>query len=200
MHIYVWVCTHIWRCLWRPESGVIYFRNCYYMQLEPTSVGVETKPMSSATIAITFNYYYPIFVTYKYCWDTLECPQYYSRHLKHQCLWNIPVLYTFIPELILKYEHIQYISFEASCIDAWLYKKGNTRERLTAETINLEEERRKLKSKQRSNPQAATHYNYLCREVKWRAKKDRELYIQRSEKGHTPFMETDNLSMKLSVW
>lgn len=116
--------------------------------------GLGTKPMSS-TIAITFKYYYPIFLTYKYCQDTLECPQYDSWYSKHQCLRNIPVLYIFITELVLKYEHIQYISFEVSCIDVWLCKK-DTRELLTEETINLEEKRRKLKSKQRSNPQAAT--------------------------------------------
>ena len=59
------------------------------------------------------------------------------------------------------------------------YAKGATPvEWLTAETINLAEERRKLKSKRRGNPQAAKHHSYLCRKVKRRAKKDRALYKQ----------------------
>lgn len=57
-------------------------------------------------------------------------------------------------------------------------EKTKTVEWLTPETIHLAEERRKLKNRRKENPQIAKHHNYLCREVKRRAKKDKELYIQ----------------------
>ena len=76
-----------------------------------------------------------------------------------------------------EWEKIERAIQEASKKTLGYLKRATPVELLTAETINLVEERRKLKSKQRGNPQAAKH-NCLFREIKTRAKKDRELHIQ----------------------
>ena len=79
-------------------------------------------------------------------------------------------------------------------------KRATPVEWLTAEKINLVEERRKLKSKQRGNPQTAKHHNYLCGDFKRKAKKDREsvykVYVKRSKRLDSIIKHI--LSMKLS--
>lgn len=75
-----------------------------------------------------------------------------------------------------KWENIKRAVQEASKEMMDHAQRATPVEWLTADAINLEDERRKWKSKWRDNPQAAKHHNYPCREVKRRAKKDRELY------------------------
>ena len=56
-------------------------------------------------------------------------------------------------------------------------KRAKPVEWLTVETNNPAEERRKLKSKKGGILQTTKHHNYLWREIKRQAKKNRELYI-----------------------
>jgi len=56
--------------------------------------------------------------------------------------------------------------------------KRNSRSWLTDKTLDVAEQRRIAKSKRKESGEAKKHHNYLCREVKRLAKKDKEAFIK----------------------
>jgi exonuclease III len=67
---------------------------------------------------------------------------------------------------------------QSTAADALGYKKGSPNQAwITDTTLRLADERRKYKGLRNTSAEAAKHHNYLCREVRKSARKDREQYI-----------------------
>src|SRR5664279_4512148 len=67
-------------------------------------------------------------------------------------------------------------------------RKSQQKDWISDDTYKIVEERKMLKAHKQDNPATAKHYNYLCREIRRRCKKDRESYInsicQEIEQAH----------------